>query len=111
MLLSGILRGLSCLQSTVITEAHSPIANPLPAKSTQTSKAAQEPKRRRQPPARPHLQKEQKPVRQTTAVSKSSSKKLKPVQTDKPPSSRGKTMPTPVSKTRQDVKSKTKPKL
>ena len=104
MRLSGVLKGLFCLQSMVATEVPLPIAKPLPVKSTRKPKAAQSLKCQRQSPVRPRLSKETKAAPQTKAVSKDTSKKPKPVQTDKIPSSRGKTTPTPVSKTRPHVK-------
>jgi hypothetical protein len=105
---SGVLRGLFCLQSTATAEAHLLIANPLPAKSIRTPKAAQELKRPLQLPVRLRLQKEQRLALPTIVASKSTNKKLKLVQMEKTLFTRGNSMPTLVSKTRQDVKQQSK---
>jgi hypothetical protein len=60
--------------------------------------------------AQPRSQKKQKAVKQTTVVSKGTSKKQKPAQTGKSQSTRGSSTPTPASKTRQHAKQAAKPK-
>ena len=62
-------------------------------------------------PVRPRTQKEPKAAQSTTAVAKSTVKKLKPVQTAKSRKASGNSTPIPVSKTPLHAKLKAKPKL
>jgi len=70
-------------------------AKPLRVKSTQTSKAVRKPRQSAPQP----LLKKPKAVSQTLAEQKGQSKKQKPVQTGKQPSTRGKSIQTPVRQT------------
>jgi hypothetical protein len=95
-----LVRGLMGCQSTdrslLTVEQQSDNAKPLPVKSTQVSpQTARNP---RQSVAQPSLKKP-KAVSQTLAVKEGQSKKPKPVQTVKQPSTRGKSTQTPVRQT------------
>jgi hypothetical protein len=94
-----LVRGLMGCQSTdrslYQVEQVLPNAKPLPVKSTQTSKVVRKP---RQSAPQPSLKK-QKAVSQTSADQKGQSKKQKPVQTAKQPSTLGKSTQTPVRQT------------
>jgi hypothetical protein len=85
-----LVRGLMGCQSTdrslYQAEQVLPNAKPLPVKSTQTSKVVRKP---RQSAPQPSLKK-QKAVSQTLVVKEGQSKKQKPVQTAKQPSTLGK---------------------
>jgi hypothetical protein len=98
-----LVRGLMGCQSTAhsLSAETQPLANakPLRAKSTQTSKVVRKP---RQSAPQPSLKKP-KAVSQISAEQKVQSKKRKPVQTVKQPSTLGKCSRTPARQTPQAV--------
>jgi len=99
-----LVRGLMGYQSTdhsmLMVEQALPNAKPLPVKSTQAPKVVRKPRQ----PAQQASLKKPKAVSQTLVAKEGQSKKRKPVQTVKQPSTRGKCSQTPVRQTPQAAK-------